>query len=129
MLARMIRHALVFVFVVVFASVASAGPSVAQLAKDRAAAAEKAFTSAETARAAGAGSVEMVGEWSVRWLEAAIAAGTRTKPALADHLARMTKLEAEVGNAVKAGTARASDAQAAEYFRIEAAYWVARGRK
>jgi hypothetical protein len=111
-------------------SAARAAPTVAELAKDRVAAAEKAYQGAAAAHRGGRATVEAVHAWSVRWLDASLDASPRTaKQALADHARRMTELEAEVQRMVGAGTAASSDADAAAFFRIEAALWSARGKR
>jgi hypothetical protein len=122
----MLRALIILCFV---ASTAIAGPSVTQLAKDRAAAAEKAYKAADSALKVGRGSVEMVGEWSERWMGAAIDAGTAKKQALADHAARMLALESELTKDVQAGKASPAQLEAATFFRIEADYWVAGGKR
>jgi hypothetical protein len=109
---------------------ASAAPTVAELAKDRVAAAEKAFQAASAAHRAGRTTVDAVYVWSVRWLDATLDASPRTaKQGLADHARRMTELEAEVQRMAAAGTASKADADAAAYYRIEATLWSTRGKK
>jgi hypothetical protein len=109
---------------------AEAAPTAAELAKDRAAAAERAFRSISAAQRSGAAATEAVCAWSVRWLDAAIEAAPRTaRQALADHLKRMTDLEAEVQKMFGSGTARALDVETAAYYRLEAELWVARGKR
>jgi hypothetical protein len=106
-----------------------AAPSATQLAKDRAAAAEKVYRNASAMLKTGRGTVEGVYQWSVRWLDADRDSAKPVKPALAAHLARMQELETELVKARDAGTATTGDADAATYFRLEAEGWQARGRR
>lgn len=130
MLPRMIRSLLILALAVAVPSTtATAAPSVAQLAKDRAAAAEKAFKSATSALMVGRGAADLVCEWSERWMDAAIASGTKAKQAMTDHLQRMTDLEAAVTKEVNTGKMRPTDVEIVQYFRIEAEYWLAGGKR
>lgn len=107
-----------------------AAPTVAELAKDRVAAAERAFRTTSTAHRAGRAATEAVYAWSVRWLDAALEAAPKAaKQALADHAKRMVDLEAEVQKMAAAGIAGSLDADAAAYFRLEAELWAARGKR
>jgi hypothetical protein len=106
-----------------------AAPNVVQLAKDRAAAAEKAFKSSLAMLQGGRGQVDFVCEWSERWMDASIAAGTKTKDALAAHVTRMTDLEAAIAKDVNAGKLRPLDLEVVQYFRIEAEYWAAGAKR
>lgn len=112
------------------ATEAEAAPPVAELAKDRAAAAAKAFRATSAAHRSGRAPVEAVYAWSVRWLDAAIdAAPKAARQALAEHRKRMAELEAEVQKMAAAGAAGPLDADAAAYYRIEAELWAARGKR
>lgn len=122
----MLRALIILCFI---ASTAIAGPSVAQLAKDRAAAAEKAYKSADSLFKVGRGTIETVAEWSVRWMDAAIATGATTKQAFADHAARMLAIEAGALKDVQTGKVSPATLEAATYFRIEADYWAAGGKR
>ena len=107
-----------------------AAPTAAELAKDRVAAAEKAFRSAAAAHGVGRITAEAVYAWSLRWLEAALDAAPRAaKQALADHQKRMMDLEAVVQKMFATGTASGIDADGAAYYRIEAGLWAARGKR
>ncbi len=111
-------------------SSSEAAPTIAELARDRAAAAEKAFRAASAGHRAGRTVIEAVYAWSVRWLDAAIdAAPKAARQALADHRTRMTDLDAEAQRMAAAGTASSLDADAAAYYRIEAELWAARGKR
>jgi hypothetical protein len=112
---------------VITAVLATTPALAAPTAKDRAASAEKVYRSTSARLKAGAVTVEVVYQWSVRWLDAELAA--KTKTALADHLARMQELETAMAKARDAGVAHADDAEAATYFRIEAEIWQARGKR
>lgn len=118
----------VLVVLVLCAATAIAAPSATQLAKDRAAAAEKVFRGVVAQQKAGQATVESVHQWSVRWLDAAIDSGEAKKQALADHVTRMTELEALAIKMKDAGVLATSDADAATYFRIESELWQARGK-
>jgi hypothetical protein len=110
-------------------SIAAAAPDAKQLAKDRVTAAEKVFTGTVQLMKAGRATVESAYGWSVRWLEAELSNGKAAKPALADHLARMTTLAADVTKAFQAGTAGATEQDAANYFKLEAELWSLRGKR
>lgn len=111
-------------------SMSEAAPSAAELAKDRVAAAERAFRSVATGHRAGRATAEAVYMWSARWLEAALETTPKAaKQTLADHLKRMTDLEAEVQKMAAAGIAGSLEADAAAYYRIEAELWSARGKR
>jgi hypothetical protein len=108
----------------------AAPPTAAQLAKDRADAADTAFHLASAGHRAGTVPLEVVYAWSVRWLAASLETAPKTaKQAFADHLARMTDLETAVQKMFTSGTATALDYGAAAYYRIEAELWSARGRR
>jgi hypothetical protein len=108
----------------------AAPPTAAQLAKDRADAADKALHLAANGYRAGMVPIEPVYEWSARWLGASLDAAPRAaRQAFADHLARMTDLEAEVQKMFTAGRATALDQSAAAYYHLEAELWSARGRR
>jgi hypothetical protein len=118
----------------VLASPADAAPTAAELAKDRVAAAEKAFRSATAMYAAGRATTETVYAWSLRWLDATLdaaldAAPEAAKQPLADHQKRMADLEATVKKMFATGTASKLDADSAAYFRREADLWVTRGKR
>lgn len=107
-----------------------AAPSVADLVKDRAAAAEKVYATSLVMFQVGRITADTVHAWSVRWLDAAVDAAPKTaKQALADHQKRMADFEAEVQKAFAAGRVSALDRDAAAYYRIEADLWVARGKR
>ncbi len=111
-------------------STSEAAPSAAELAKDRAAAAERAFRTIAAGHRTGRATVEAVYTWSVRWLDAAIETAPKAlKQALADHLKRMTDLEAEVQRMAAAGAAGSLDGDAAAYYRVEAELWSVRGKR
>ncbi|HWU90039.1 MAG TPA: hypothetical protein VN253_22405, partial [Kofleriaceae bacterium] len=100
------------------------------LAKDRAAAAEKAYRASVAQHQVGRITLDSVYTWSVRWLEAELAVAPKTaKQALADHQKRMQDLEAAVQKMVAAGAASSLDADAAAYYRIEADLWAARAKR
>ena len=107
-----------------------AAPSVADLTKDRAAAAEKAYRNSLTLHQVGRTTVDAIYAWSVRWLDAAVDVAPKgVKQALADHLKRMQDLEAAVQKLAATGQASTLDADAAAYYRIEAELWSARGKR
>jgi hypothetical protein len=112
------------------ASVATAvaAPDAGQLAKDRVAAAEKAYRNAVAAQQVGRGTVETICQWSVRWLDSELDASKPKKQVLADHVTRMTELEAEMVKQRNAGKVTGADVETAAYFRIEAELWQARGK-
>lgn len=111
------------------AATAAAAPNATQLAKDRAATAEKVYRGVVAMQKSGRSTVEAVAQWSVRWLDAELDAAKPKKQALADHVTRMTELETEAAKMRDAGTIAGSDADAATYFRIEAELWQARGKR
>jgi hypothetical protein len=128
--ARTIALALCASIAVPSSASRAAPPTPAELAKDRAAVAEKAFRTALALHGASRIPLEDVYLWSVRWLDAAIDAAPRAaKQALADHVQRMVDLEAAVQKMAKAGTASGLDTDAAYYYRIEAQLWSARGKR
>jgi hypothetical protein len=107
-----------------------AAPSVADLVKDRVAAAEKVYTTSLVMFKSGRATADAVHTWSVRWLDAALdAAPKNAKQAIADHQKRMQDFEAEVQKAFAAGVVSSLDRDAAAYFRIEAELWSARGKR
>jgi hypothetical protein len=107
-----------------------AAPSVADLVKDRIAAAEKVYTTSLVMFQTGRATADAVHTWSVRWLDAALDAAPKTaKQALADHQKRMADFEAEVQKGFAAGRVGPFDRDAAVYYRIEADLWVARGKR
>jgi hypothetical protein len=106
-----------------------ATPDAKQLGKDRIAAIEKVYLGVFAQMKSGRAVVDSVYLWSMRWLDAEIDTGKTQKLALADHLARMTMLERDVVAAKGTGQASAIDADAAAYFKLEAEYWVARGKR
>ncbi|MCW5805227.1 MAG: hypothetical protein KIT31_22845 [Deltaproteobacteria bacterium] len=111
-------------------SVALAAPDPkAVLQRERVTAAQKVYTAGVSRLAAGATSAEVVCSWSVRWLDAELAAGTPAKQAFPDHLSRMEKLETAMTKARDAGTVTSTEADVATYFRIEAALWATNGSK
>jgi hypothetical protein len=113
------------------AAPAIAGPSQADLVKNRTDAAAKAYASSLAKWKVGTGTIDQVAGWSMRWLTALREAplkGAKLKTALADHLARMKDLETAVTDAVNKGTAAPVDAEAVAYFVAEAELWVARGK-
>lgn len=122
----MLRIALVLVMLV--APVAAA-PDAKQLAKDKVTTAEKVFTGTVALLKSGRATVEAAYTWSVRWLDAELATGKPTKQGLADHLARMTTLEADLDKAMQAGVAHTTDHDAAVFFKLEAELWAARNRR
>lgn len=122
----MMRIALILI---VLAGTAAAAPDAKQLAKDRVTAAEKVFTGTINLLKSGRVGVESAYTWSVRWLDAELANGKAAKTALADHLARMTAVEADLAKAVHAGVANTTDGDAAAYFKLEAELWVVRGKR
>jgi predicted amidohydrolase len=122
----MLRIALVLI---ALAGSALAAPDLKQLGKDRVAAAEKAYRGTLVGLKTGRAAAEAAYTWSVRWLDADLAAGKTAKLALADHLARMTLLEAELDKAKTSGQASAFDHDATIYFKVEATIWAARGKR
>jgi hypothetical protein len=108
---------------------ANAAPDVKQLAAGRATAADRMFQGTVAAIKTGRAVVESAYVWSVRQLDAEIDSGLLLKQALLDHVKRMTALDAELAKLRNAGVASSLDADAAAYFKLEAEYWVARGKR
>jgi hypothetical protein len=128
-IARTIALAL-FATLAVPAPASEAAPTVAELTKDRAAAAERAYRLVSTSLRSGIATTEAACVWSVRWLDAALESTPKAaKQLLADHQKRMTDLEAEVQKLVASGQMRTLDAETVAYFRIEAELWSARGKR
>lgn len=101
-----------------------------KLAKERVAAAEKVYTGVLARLKGGTTTSDVVYTWSIRWLDSSLAAEpAKAKQALADHTARMKDLETQMIDGRDKGKVTPSDADAATYFRIEAEYWQARGKK
>jgi len=122
---------LALVLALVIAAPASAGPSQADLVKNRTDAAAKVYTTALARYKAGTATLDQVFTWSANWLRALREAplkGAKLKTALADHLARMKDLQTSVADMVKAGAAPTIDADAASYYVAEAELWAARGK-
>jgi len=109
-------------------SAAIAGPTVAELQKERVALAAKSYASAAGGFKAGRTTAEIVCQWSVRWLDSELDA-LKSKQVFADHAARMVLLEADAKKAASAGTLPSSEVDTVTYFRVEADLWVARGAK
>ncbi len=103
---------------------ADASAATATLVKARTDSAAKAYAAAEARYKAGAGDIENVYRWSVRWLESQ--RDSAAKPAAQDHLKRMQALETAAKARASSGMATADEATAAEYFRAEAQVWAAR---
>jgi hypothetical protein len=127
----MIRIATIALALVTLTAVAAAAPDpkVVVLQRERLVAAQKVYTVGMTKLAAGAATAEVVCTWSVRWLDAELAAGTPAKQAFAEHLARMEKVEAAMTKASAAGVVSSMDADIATYFRLEAALWATVGAR
>jgi hypothetical protein len=122
---------LALVLSLLIAAPAIAGPSQADLVKNRTDAAAKVYVLALAHWKAGTGSIDQVAAWSAKWLTALREApikGAKLKTALAEHLARMKDLETAAVDAVKAGIATTQDAEAAAYYVAEAELWAARGK-
>jgi hypothetical protein len=118
-------------FALAIAAPAIAGPSQADLVKNRTDAAAKVYAASFAKLKAGTATVDQVAAWSVRWLTGMREAplkGAKLKSALAEHLARMKDLETAVADLVKAGAAATSEAEVAAYYVAEAELWVARGK-
>jgi hypothetical protein len=88
---------------------------------DLATLAQKAHASADAKFDAGAGDVEAVYRWSVRWYQASKASDPNAAGA---HAKRMRDLAGEVGNRFTTGMATAADVDAAAFFAAEADLWV-----
>lgn len=108
---------------------AAAAPDARQLATERVTVATKVFTGTVAFVKAGRATAESAYTWSVRWLDAELATGKAAKQAYADHLTRMTALDADLAKAAQSGTASSLDAAAATYFRLEAELWHLRGKR
>lgn len=92
-------------------------------------AAQRASEIAESAHAAGTGSVEAVYMWSVRWT---VSVGDQ-RPSLLEpspraHRDRMRLLADRVRTMAEAGTATPFDQAASEYYLAEAEIWVSHRR-
>lgn len=101
-------------------------PAVAQDAIHRARldAAKQAWEAYKTRLAAGQGDVDALYRWSLRWLNAEVAASpTNRARALINHKARMTELSNLISAMVRKGTASSADLKAAEYYRVESDLW------
>ena len=103
-------------------------PEVAKLAQSRVDAAAKVYPGALMLWRNGNEHLEVVYQWSVRWLAATLDTAGKTAPAFADHLKRMQDLELQVQDHYKAGLTNAEEVDAATYYRIEAEFWLARGK-
>jgi len=103
---------------------AGADASTATLVKARSDAAARAFAAAESRYKSGAGDIEGVYRWSVRWFESQREGAG--KAAAQDHLRRMQALESAAKARAAAGVAPADEPVAAEYFRAEAQVWAGR---
>jgi hypothetical protein len=122
----MLRIALVLIVLV---SPAFAAPDANQLAKDKVTAAEQVYQGTLAGLKTGRAVAESVYTWSVRWLDAELATGKAAKQAFADHLARMTSLEADLAKSVQTGQAAPTEHAAATYFKLEAELWTVRNRR
>lgn len=108
----------------------AAPPTAAELVKERAAVAEKAYRTSLALYKAAQLTVDQVCAWSTRWLDAAIEVDPKAiKQALMDHLQRMTDLEAEVQKMFKQGLVNGLATDSIYYFRVEAQLWVTRGKR
>lgn len=128
----MVRHLLLITCLALGSvpSAAIAGPTVAELQKERVALAAKSYASAAGGFKAGRTTAEIVCQWSVRWLDSELDAPKPKQPQVfADHAARMVLLEADAKQAASAGTLPSSEVDTVRYFRVEADLWVARGAK
>jgi hypothetical protein len=119
----------VLTLVALFSTTSLAQPDAKKLARDRVTAADRMYQGTVASMKTGRAVVETAYLWSVRQLDAELDAGWLVKQALADHLKRMTALETELVRARAAGSATSLDAEAAAYFKLEAEYWVARGKR
>ena len=124
-----LRIATVALALVALTAVAAGAPDPKVLARDRASAAQKVYAGNLSRMAAGVVTAEIVCTWSVRLLDAELAAGTPAKQAFTEHLERMEKVEKAVTSRVTAGTAPSTDADIATYYRIEAALWALNGSR
>jgi hypothetical protein len=84
-------------------------------------AAKKAYALYEVQYASGTATVDALFLWSRHWYEAEHEAGIKT--AGADHLARVTKIQALVAKKVATGMASSADTAAADYYVAEANVW------
>lgn len=99
------------------------------LAQQPVTAAAKAYADAEAHWKAGALTGDVVGAWSVRWLEAQRAlplTGAALTAAIDEHLRRMQALEAVARQQYTAGTATSLDVDGATFFRAQAELWSSR---
>jgi hypothetical protein len=111
---------------VLVSSLAAADP--ATIANDRAASAAKVYAGLQAK--GGTASAEDLYRWSVRWLDAQLDAQPKTAAkALADHQKRMAELLTTEQARNKASLADANEVEMANYFKLEADLWVARGKK
>src|SRR5687767_7676874 len=108
------------VLVALFTTTTFAAPDAKQLARDRVTAADRLYQGTIAMIKTGRAVVETAYAWSVRQLDAELDAGWLLKQALADHLKRMTALDAQMTTARGAGTVSSLDADAAAYFKLEA---------
>ena len=129
-LARPLAVAISLLFAAASIPSSHAAPSIADLTKDRATAAEKVYRTSLALYQNGLATVDAIYTWSTRWLDAELAAAPKnTKQALADHLKRMQDLDAEAQKLFATGRARSIDTASAAYFRIEAELWSARAKR
>lgn len=92
-------------------------------------AAQRAYEIAESAHAAGTGSVEAVYMWSLRWMMAlGDPCPSCLEPAARAHRDRMRVLAERVRSMAQAGTATPFDLAASEYYAAEAEVWVTQRR-
>ncbi len=111
-------------------------PDTAKLVTARVAAASDAYAGTVSEYMANATTrstleVDLAVTWSERWLDAALEAGP-AKPAFAEHLARMQKLESKAldrASAEWSGAAERLDLAMAKHARIQAELWNLRGHK
>jgi hypothetical protein len=122
-----------FLFILGPASV-SAGPGpedVARLTKERRDAARRAYLTAWANYRDGYVPEELVYRWSKRWLKAERAVdGSREGQVAAfrGHLDRMRQLESVVRKLQRVRLSTIDQVSAAEYYRSEAALWLARAK-
>ncbi len=93
---------------------APATPPVSNAAAERAASARRAYELASSRYSTGAGVLNDVAEWSLRWAEADPGEGKR------GHLERRAGLLEQVQSRYEAGTVGAIDVAAATYWRADA---------
>lgn len=122
----MLRIALALIVLV---SPAAAAPDAKQLAKDKVTAAEKVYQGTLAQLKSGRSTAESAYVWSVRWLDAELGSGKAAKQAFADHVARMTLLEADLAKSVQSGQANPTDHGAAVFFKLEAELWALRNKR